>query len=84
MCRGESLPRINSLVDVANLVSLRLQVPVGLYDLAMVRGPLTVRLGREGEAYEDINRWRVTWPTGSASPTTPGSAAIPPRTRLGP
>src|SRR5579859_3935941 len=31
--RGDPLPRVNSLVDVANVVSLRLQVPVGLYDL---------------------------------------------------
>lgn len=54
--RGGPLPRINSLVDVANVVSLRLQVPIGLYDLAKVEGPLTVRLGREGESYAGIRR----------------------------
>lgn len=54
--RGDPLPRINSLVDVANVVSLRLQVPVGLYDLARVTGDLRVRLGREGEAYAGIGR----------------------------
>jgi DNA/RNA-binding domain of Phe-tRNA-synthetase-like protein len=57
--RGERLPRVNSLVDVANVISLRLQVPVGLYDLALVEGRLTVRLGLEGEAYEGIGRERV-------------------------
>jgi DNA/RNA-binding domain of Phe-tRNA-synthetase-like protein len=54
--RGDPLPRVNSLVDVANVVSLRLQVPVGLYDLGQVEGRLTVRLGREGEDYAGIRR----------------------------
>src|SRR6202040_297084 len=31
--KGESLPRVNSLVDVANALSVQLQGPVGLYDL---------------------------------------------------
>jgi DNA/RNA-binding domain of Phe-tRNA-synthetase-like protein len=57
--RGEALPRVNSLVDVANVVSLRLQVPVGLYDLARVEGGLRVRLGREGESYAGIRREEV-------------------------
>lgn len=56
--RGEPLPRVNSLVDVANVVSLRLQVPIGLYDLARVEGEgtLTVRLGRPDESYAGIGR----------------------------
>lgn len=57
--RGDPLPRINSLVDVANVISLRLQVPIGLYDLAAVEGPLQVRLGREGESYLGIGKARV-------------------------
>ncbi len=57
--RGEPLPRVNSLVDVGNVVSLRLQVPVGLYDLARVEGSLRVRLGREGEAYPGIGKEQV-------------------------
>ncbi len=54
--RGDPLPRINSLVDVANVISLRLQVPVGLYDLRLVEGDLTVRLGRDGESYAGLRR----------------------------
>jgi DNA/RNA-binding domain of Phe-tRNA-synthetase-like protein len=57
--RGDPLPRINTLVDVANVVSLRLQVPVGLYDLGRVSGDLRVRLGRDGEAYAGIGRDQV-------------------------
>jgi DNA/RNA-binding domain of Phe-tRNA-synthetase-like protein len=57
--RGSGLPRVNSLVDVANVVSLRLQVPVGLYDLALVEGRLELRLGMDGESYPGIGKETV-------------------------
>jgi DNA/RNA-binding domain of Phe-tRNA-synthetase-like protein len=58
--KGEPLPRINSLVDVANAMSVQLQVPVGLYDLDKVRGgELVLRLGREGEGYTGIGKEHV-------------------------
>jgi DNA/RNA-binding domain of Phe-tRNA-synthetase-like protein len=58
--KGEPLPRVNSLVDVANALSVQLQVPVGLYDLAKVRGDeLVVRLGAQGESYSGIGKERV-------------------------
>jgi len=60
MRKGEPLPRINSLVDVANAMSVQLQVPVGLYDLDKVKGDeLVVRLGKEGETYAGIGKERV-------------------------
>jgi DNA/RNA-binding domain of Phe-tRNA-synthetase-like protein len=58
--KGEPLPRINSLVDVANALSVQLQVPVGLYDLGLARGDeLVVRLGLEGEGYLGIGKEHV-------------------------
>jgi DNA/RNA-binding domain of Phe-tRNA-synthetase-like protein len=54
--KGETLPRINSLVDLCNWCSLETQLPYGLYDLACVRGPVTLRLGREGEEYAGIRK----------------------------
>jgi len=58
--RGEPLPRINSLVDVANALSVQLQVPVGLYDLDKLKGDeLVIRLGAKGEGYEGIGKERV-------------------------
>jgi DNA/RNA-binding domain of Phe-tRNA-synthetase-like protein len=58
--RGEPLPRVNSLVDIANVMSLRLQAPVGLYDLGRIEGEeLVIRLGAAGEAYEGIRKERV-------------------------
>ncbi len=57
--RGETLYRINTLVDALNLVSLREQIPFGLYDLERVRPPVTLRKGRPGEAYEGIRKGMV-------------------------
>jgi DNA/RNA-binding domain of Phe-tRNA-synthetase-like protein len=58
--KGEPLPRVNSLVDVANALSVQLQVPVGLYDLDKVKGDaLVVRLGVEGESYTGIGKEKV-------------------------
>ncbi len=58
--KGEPLPRINSLVDVANALSVQLQVPVGLYDLDKVKGEeLVIRLGSKGEGYTGIGKERV-------------------------
>jgi DNA/RNA-binding domain of Phe-tRNA-synthetase-like protein len=58
--KGEPLPRINSLVDVANALSVQLQVPVGLYDLGKTSGEeLVIRLGSDGEGYTGIGKERV-------------------------
>ena len=58
--KGDPLPRVNSLVDVANAMSVQLQVPVGLYDLSKVKGDeLVIRLGRDGESYEGIGKEKV-------------------------
>jgi DNA/RNA-binding domain of Phe-tRNA-synthetase-like protein len=55
--KGEPFPRINSLVDVANAMSVQLQVPVGLYDLDKVKGDgLVIRLGAEAETYGGIGK----------------------------
>src|ERR1700737_237618 len=60
MKKGEPLPRVNSLVDVANSLSVQLQVPVGLYDLEKIRGEeLVVQLGKEGEGYTGIGKEKV-------------------------
>lgn len=57
--RGAAFPRVNSLVDVANVMSLLAQVPVGLYDLGRTEGPLNIRVGADGEGYEGIRKDRV-------------------------
>jgi DNA/RNA-binding domain of Phe-tRNA-synthetase-like protein len=54
---GKGLPQINTVVDVINLVSVESRLPVGLYDLAQVRGEVLFRAGRAGETYKGIGKY---------------------------
>ena len=54
--KGDTIPRINSAVDVINWCSLEFQLPYGLYDASKISGPVTMRLGREGEKYAGIRK----------------------------
>jgi DNA/RNA-binding domain of Phe-tRNA-synthetase-like protein len=57
--KGESLYRINTLVDAVNLCSLQEQLPYGLYDQARITPPIELRMGRAGEGYEGIRKGTV-------------------------
>jgi DNA/RNA-binding domain of Phe-tRNA-synthetase-like protein len=54
---GKGLPRINSVVDAINLVSVESRLPIGLYDLAHVEGAIEFRAGRAGETYKGIGKY---------------------------
>ena len=54
--KGDSLPRINSMVDVCNWCSLEFQLPYGLYDAAHIEGDVELRIGRPGESYPGIRK----------------------------
>lgn len=54
--RGDPFPRVNTLVDVINWTSLETQLSFGIYDVAAMRGEVTLRRGREGEAYAGIRK----------------------------
>ena len=57
--RGDSLPRINAMVDVCNWCSLEFQLPYGLYDADKIEGDVELRMGRAGEAYGGIRKDEV-------------------------
>jgi DNA/RNA-binding domain of Phe-tRNA-synthetase-like protein len=54
--KGDTLPRINSMVDVCNWCSFEFQLPYGLYDAAQIVGDVTLRIGRDGESYPGIRK----------------------------
>ena len=55
--KGDSLPRINTMVDVCNWCSMEFQLPFGLYDVARIEGDtIELRLGRDGECYDGIRK----------------------------
>ena len=57
--QGKGLVAIQPAVDVCNLASLEMQLPLGLYDRARIKGGIECRIGRAGEGYEGIRRTRV-------------------------
>ena len=54
---GKHFPSINCVVDIINLVSVESRLPIGLYDLAKVRGDIVFRAGRGGETYKGIGKF---------------------------
>ncbi|MDP9249628.1 MAG: phenylalanine--tRNA ligase beta subunit-related protein [bacterium] len=50
------LPRINSIVDSANIASLGSLMPIGVFDADKMVGDVLLRFSREGEAIEPIGR----------------------------
>jgi DNA/RNA-binding domain of Phe-tRNA-synthetase-like protein len=54
---GKGLPRIHAVVDIINIASVESRLPIGLYDLAHVRGNITFRAGRAGETYKGIGKY---------------------------
>jgi DNA/RNA-binding domain of Phe-tRNA-synthetase-like protein len=49
-----SIPSINTLVDIGNLVSIRYALPVAILDLASIRYGLTVRFADGSELFTDL------------------------------
>ncbi len=54
--RGDDLYRINSVVDVNNLISIESGLSVGSYDLAHIQGTITLRKAEKGEGYTGIGK----------------------------
>ena len=57
--KGQSLYRINRLVDACNWGSLAMLLPVGLYDRDRIAGDIVIRVGGPGEAFEGIRKGDV-------------------------
>jgi len=53
---GKGLYRINSVVDINNLVSLESLNPAGTYDLEKITPPIELRIGATGEGYKGIGK----------------------------
>ena len=56
---GKGLPRIHAVVDIINIASVESRLPIGLYDLAHVKGNITFRAGRAGETYKGIGKYEL-------------------------
>src|SRR5258708_17709007 len=57
------LPQINTLVDLANLVSIRYALPVAVFDRRAIQGMLTVHFASGTERFTTLNETEVEHPT---------------------
>lgn len=56
------IPSINTLVDIANLVSIRYGLPVAVFDQSQVSGGTTVRFADGSESFTDLGSDDVSHP----------------------
>lgn len=54
--QGKGLYRLGNVVDACNLASLSFLLPIGLYDLAKIRGDVELRTGAPGDRYAGIRK----------------------------
>ncbi len=54
--QGKGLYRVNTVVDINNLISLETLHSVGSYDLGKITPPVTFRVGLPGESYKGIGK----------------------------
>ena len=57
-----SIPSINTLVDIGNLVSIRYGLPVAVFDRASITDGLTVRLATGDESFTDLGSGAIERP----------------------
>jgi DNA/RNA-binding domain of Phe-tRNA-synthetase-like protein len=55
-CLEKDFVRINPIVDVNNILSIRLRVPLGIYDLDRMSPACSYRTGDAGETYTTISQ----------------------------
>jgi len=54
LLKGEEMPEISPLVDLANCLSAELAVPVCVMDVRAIEPPFVFRAGEPGESYESL------------------------------
>jgi DNA/RNA-binding domain of Phe-tRNA-synthetase-like protein len=54
--KGHQLYRVNNVVDLVNLVSLKSGMSIGGYDVNEIVGPVVFDIGKTNEPYDAINR----------------------------
>ncbi len=58
--KGEALPGVNPFVDITNFLSLKFQIPYGLYDIDKINGDIELITGSDDMWYEGIRKDRIS------------------------
>ena len=57
--QGKDLYRVNTVVDINNLVTLETLYSAGTFDFGHLQPPITFRIGQPGESYSGIGRGEI-------------------------
>jgi len=57
--KQQYLQSIHSAVDLNNFFSLKYEIPLGIYDRNKIKGPITLKIGKNGDSYDAINGRQV-------------------------
>jgi tyrosyl-tRNA synthetase len=52
----KQLPRVNPIVDLANIFSLETGLPIGIHDLDHITRDIEIRPGQENDSYQSLNQ----------------------------
>jgi len=54
--QGKGVYKVNNVVDINNLTSLKSKIPIGSYNIKNLTSPITLTIGKEGEKYKGIGK----------------------------
>ncbi len=54
--KGLDFPKVNPIVDLTNLLSLKYQISYGLYDTDKIKGDIIIKIGGEKDNYQGIRK----------------------------
>lgn len=54
--QGKGIYKVNNIVDINNLISLKSKFPVGSYDIKNLHSPISLMIGKEGDQYKGIGK----------------------------
>lgn len=54
--QGKGLYKINNIVEINNLISIKSKFPVGSYNIENLSSPISLTIGAEGAQYEGIGK----------------------------
>jgi len=54
--QGKGVYKVNNVVDINNLTSLKSKFPIGSYNIKNLTSPITLTIGKEGEKYKGIGK----------------------------
>lgn len=54
--QGKGVYKVNNIVDINNLISLKSRFPVGSYNIKNLHSPISLMVGKPGEQYKGIGK----------------------------